>query len=106
HCPSHNARLSCSTTRETLPPRKSPRPPGPTRRRRRAACATPSTSCGKPWAMTDHDDKLHRAYRALGNEEPPAALDAAILARARERVVPRRRPSWMVPVSIAAVLVL
>jgi len=56
--------------------------------------------------MTDHDDKLHRAYRALGNEEPPAALDAAILARARERVVPRRRPSWMVPVSIAAVLVL
>jgi hypothetical protein len=56
--------------------------------------------------MTDHDDKLKRAYRGLGNEEPPAALDAAILARARERVVPRRRPSWMVPVSIAAVLVL
>ena len=56
--------------------------------------------------MTDHDDKLRRAYRGLGNEEPPASLDAAILARARERVVPRRKASWMVPVSIAAVLVL
>jgi outer membrane biosynthesis protein TonB len=59
-----------------------------------------------PWAMTDHDDKLRRAYRGMANEEPPAALDAAILARARERVVPRRKASWMGPVSIAAVLVL
>jgi hypothetical protein len=59
-----------------------------------------------PWTMTDHDNELRRAYRGLPREEPPAALDAAILARARERVVPRPRPSWMVPVSIAAVLVL
>src|SRR5438128_2356218 len=56
--------------------------------------------------MTDPNDKLRRAYRGLANEEPPASLDAAILARARERVVPRRKTSWMVPVSIAAVLVL
>ena len=56
--------------------------------------------------MTDPDDKLRRAYRDLAREEPPASLDAAILARARDRVVVRRKPSWMVPVSIAAVLVL
>src|SRR5689334_11128297 len=56
--------------------------------------------------MTERDDKLRRAYRDLGREEPPAAIDAAILERARERVAPRRKASWMVPVSIAAVLVL
>jgi hypothetical protein len=57
--------------------------------------------------MTDPDDKLERAYRALAKEEPPAALDAAILAAARRSVA---RPSfarrWGVPVSIAAVLML
>ena len=52
--------------------------------------------------MTDErDPKLQSAYRALGAEEPPRALDEAILAAAR------RRPSrWRVPLSIAAVLVL
>jgi hypothetical protein len=57
--------------------------------------------------MTDHDDKLKRAWRALAKEEPPAALDAAILAAARRSVA---RPSfarrWAMPVSIAAVLML
>lgn len=57
--------------------------------------------------MTDHDDKLRDAYRALAREEPPAHLDAAILAAARREVA---RPSlvqrWRVPVSLAAVLVL
>ena len=56
--------------------------------------------------MTDPNDKLTRAYRDLAREEPPASLDAAILARAREGVGARQKPSWMVPVSIAAVLML
>jgi hypothetical protein len=49
----------------------------------------------------DRDDKVTRAYRALGAEEPPRALDAAILAASRR---PQHR--WRVPLSIAAVLVL
>jgi hypothetical protein len=57
--------------------------------------------------MTDPDDKLERAYRALAKEEPPPALDAAILSAARRSVT---RPSlarrWGVPVSLAAVLML
>src|SRR6188472_768541 len=59
--------------------------------------------------MTDSDDKLSRRYRELAREEPPADLDAAILAAARRGVGagPRaRRSSWMVPTSIAAVLML
>lgn len=49
----------------------------------------------------DGDQKVTQAYRALGGEEPPRALDEAILAAAR------RSPSrWRVPLSIAAVLVL
>jgi len=57
--------------------------------------------------MSEHDEKLDRAYRALAKEEPPAALDAAILAASRRAVA---RPSlarrWAVPVSLAATLVL
>jgi hypothetical protein len=57
--------------------------------------------------MSEHDEKLDRAYRALANEEPPASLDAAILAASRRAVA---RPSlarrWAVPVSLAATLVL
>ena len=49
----------------------------------------------------DRDDKVTRAYRALGGEEPPRALDEAILAASRR---PQNR--WRVPLSIAAVLVL
>ena len=55
--------------------------------------------------MTDHDDKLSGRYRELAREEPSAALDATILARARRRA-PGHRRSWFVPVSIAAVLML
>ena len=59
--------------------------------------------------MTDSDDKLSRRYRELPREEPSADLDAAILAASRRAVGagPRaRKSSWMVPTSIAAVLVL
>ncbi len=49
----------------------------------------------------ERDERVSANYRALGREEPSAALDAAILAAAR-----RRRLRWGVPVSIAAVLVL
>ena len=56
--------------------------------------------------MAESDDKLSRSYRGLAREEPPAALDAAILAAARESVRPRARNRWTGPVSIAAVLVL
>lgn len=54
--------------------------------------------------MTDHDDRLKRRYREIATEEPSAVIDAAILARAR--AARPRRSSWMVPVSLAAVLVL
>ena len=49
----------------------------------------------------DRDDKVTRAYRALGGEGPPRALDDAILAASR-----RQQHRWRVPLSIAAVLVL
>ena len=52
-------------------------------------------------ADTERDEKVSAGYRALGGEEPPRALDEAILAAARKR--PSR---WRVPLSIAAVLVL
>lgn len=68
--------------------------------------------------MTDSDDRIARRYRDLAREEPPAALDAAILAKASQtgdgpslpgpeetRVRPRFQ-RWAGPVSIAAVLVL
>lgn len=53
--------------------------------------------------MAEHerDPRVTETYRALGREEPPLELDAAILAAARRS--PRR---WAVPVSIAAVVVL
>lgn len=57
--------------------------------------------------MTDPDERLRRLYGALPREEPPPALDAAVLAAARRAVA---RPSfarrWGAPISIAAVLVL
>ena len=56
--------------------------------------------------MAEPDDRVSRSYRGLAREEPPAALDAAILAAARESVRPRVRNRWAGPVSIAAVLVL
>ena len=60
----------------------------------------------------ERDSGLDRLYRATGREEPPARLDAAILAAAHREVGarPRSRPHaprrWQVPVSIAAVVVL
>lgn len=59
--------------------------------------------------MTDADDKLSRRYREAAREEPGEDLDRAILAASRRAVGagPRARGSrWMVPASIAAVLVL
>lgn len=69
--------------------------------------------------MTDErDPKLSQAYRELGREEPPRALDAAILAAAHraERthpapllspgVGPAARRSWYFPVAAAAVIML
>ena len=57
--------------------------------------------------MTDPgDDKLARRYRELAREEPPASIDAAILAAGRRAVQARPRMRWAAPVSIAAVLVL
>jgi hypothetical protein len=52
-------------------------------------------------AETERDEKVSAGYRALGSEEPPRALDEAILAAAR-----RSPARWRVPLSIAAVLVL
>jgi hypothetical protein len=52
-------------------------------------------------ADPDDDARISAGYRALGAEQPPPSLDAAILAAAR-----RQRSRWRVPVSIAAVLVL
>ena len=61
----------------------------------------------------ERDSRLTAIYRAAGEDAPPAALDAAILAAARREAGARPRPagyafgpSWRVPVSIAAVLVL
>lgn len=62
--------------------------------------------------MTATDPKLSRLYREASSETPPAALDAAILAAARERIAKperRRRSSWlnwMAPASAIATLVL
>ncbi len=69
--------------------------------------------------MTDSDDRIARRYRELAREEPSPALDAAILAKARQQIgdgpslpasermrVRPRFQNWAGPVSIAAVLVL
>lgn len=57
--------------------------------------------------MAERDDGLSRRYRELPKEEPPAALDQAILASARRAVVPKPvAQRWAVPASLAAVLVL
>lgn len=62
--------------------------------------------------MTD-DEKVAQRYRELGAEEPPRALDDAILAAARREAgsrpgLPGRasRRSWYAPLATAAVLVL
>ncbi len=58
--------------------------------------------------MTDDEkvaQQVSQKYRELGREEPPGALDDAILAAARRSVRPWSQ-RWAVPFSIAAVLVL
>ncbi|MEK7191231.1 MAG: hypothetical protein AAB153_02935 [Pseudomonadota bacterium] len=54
------------------------------------------------------DSLLSRAYRETGREEPPAHLDAVILAQAKAAAVPRRsgKPRWFMPLSLAATVVL
>lgn len=61
----------------------------------------------------ERDARLAALYRAAAQNEPPAALDAAIRAAARRAVSSKPRlagslfsRSWGVPVSIAAVIVL
>ena len=60
--------------------------------------------------MQPHDSQLSQAYHEAAHPEPSPALDARILAAARQAVVPqRRRPAWFgwaVPLSTMAVLVL
>ena len=53
--------------------------------------------------MSD-DPKLSQRYRELPREEPPRALDEAILSASRRAVAPRRR--WYVPLAAAAVITL
>ena len=65
-------------------------------------------------AEEDRDPKVSQAYRALEREEPPRALDEAILAAARREVGARPAPlvapvgrrRWYFPVAAAAVIVL
>lgn len=54
------------------------------------------------------DSALARAYRETGREEPPAHLDAVILAEAKAAAAPRRggKPRWLMPLSLAATVVL
>ncbi|HEY9104084.1 hypothetical protein [Chitinimonas sp.] len=64
--------------------------------------------------LPDDDTTLSQAYQALPKPEPSAALDAAILAAAREAVqpsaqviaFPKRRRNWSVPLGLAASLVI
>ena len=62
----------------------------------------------------DREDEIRRRYRELAREEPPRALDDAILAAARREletrpaplVAPSGRRRWAVPIAAAAVIVL
>lgn len=57
--------------------------------------------------LQEQRSRLSGHYRAGSTEEPPAHLDAAILAAARREVERSRfRRNWHLPASIAAVLVI
>jgi hypothetical protein len=64
--------------------------------------------------MTERDDAVSKRYRELPVEEPPRALDEAILAASRRAVhthpaplvAPAGRQRWYVPLAAAAVIVL
>jgi hypothetical protein len=72
------------------------------------------TESDKERAERVGDPKLQSAYRALGAEEPPRALDEAVLAASRRAlkvhpaplVAPTGRRPWFVPLAAAAVLAL
>lgn len=56
----------------------------------------------------DGESAVSRAYRELDAPEPPASLGDKVLAEARDAVAADRairRPRWMVPLSLAATLV-
>jgi len=63
---------------------------------------------------SDRDPEVSRRYRELARDEPPRALDEAILAAARREletrpaplVAPTGRRRWTVPLAAAAVIVL
>jgi hypothetical protein len=61
--------------------------------------------------VTEIDPKLSRLYREASTDQPPAALDSAILAAARTQAGLARRPAraswvrWMAPTSALATLV-
>ncbi len=62
----------------------------------------------------EHDPHVSRRYRELGGEEPPRALDEAILAAARDEararpaplVTPAGRRRWYFPLAATAVIML
>lgn len=65
----------------------------------------------KPTSPEDRDlekmsSEVSERYRAVVQDEPPARLDAAVLAASRREVErPRQRMRWHMPASIAAMLV-
>ena len=57
--------------------------------------------------LDEQRSRLSGHYRAGSNEEPPAYLDAAIVAAARHEAARSRfARNWHLPASIAAVLVI
>ena len=70
------------------------------------------TECKKDDRLLDEylrgDSALSRVYRETGREEPPARLDAAILAQAKAATTTRggSKPRWFMPLSLAATVVL
>lgn len=64
--------------------------------------------------MSEVDKDLSERYRTTARDEPPAQVDAAILAAAKRAVTSQPRPAgaprslrrWYVPVSLAAVITL
>lgn len=62
--------------------------------------------------MSEVDPRLSGLYREVSSEEPPSALDAAILAAAKQRIAApkrnerRRWQHWIVPASLMAMVVL
>lgn len=51
-------------------------------------------------------DALSEAYGRQTSDAPPAAVDAAVLARARAAAGRRRVPAWWIPATLAATVVI